>query len=185
MDSPPLKVIYEELPEQPFTVHYNKAEEDRDISTPNRKVRITARRCKAKKHPKNKEKVNSLVLTPADIPDNDTLPNLDDTVTGLDTLPASDDTTIGWGNEDPDFGNEDPSFESDPVPKNADLTYLAFVEAVLSDECSFYQLSQKVFVANGWDPVRNEATVRVSLLMSKIQLKSPSLYGIISKGRRS
>jgi hypothetical protein len=46
-------------------------------------------------------------------------------------------------------------------PETVEIAYASFVDAVLSDECSFYQLGQKLFVANGWNPVRNETSVRV------------------------
>jgi hypothetical protein len=34
-----------------------------------------------------------------------------------------------------------------------------FVDAVFSDECGFYQLSERLFVVNGWDDKTNTALV--------------------------
>ena len=46
----------------------------------------------------------------------------------------------------------------------SEIRYARFVEAVLADECSFYQLSRKIFVSNGWSSKKNEPVVSVYLI---------------------
>jgi hypothetical protein len=48
--------------------------------------------------------------------------------------------------------------------KIVDTGYLAFVDAVLSDDCSFYQLNRNIFVVNGWNHKKKEPSVRKSEL---------------------
>lgn len=147
MDSPPPKVFYEELLEQPPKVLYDdidiwgvKEHEEVIQGTPKRKTRITKERHTRKRprpgspgteRPNAARRASEFVWSP------DTLPILDDS------------TNFGITQED------------ETPPETVDSAYASFVDAVLSDECSFYQLSQKLFVANGWNPVRNETSVRV------------------------
>ena len=183
MDSPPLKVTYDELPERASKVLYDntwhaKEHEGVIIATPRRKTRITKER-NTRKRPRldslSKERSNESGHTPEGMSCTDTLP-------ALRPLPLLDDFTNS-GNGGANFGDwrED---EADP-PQNVDITYASFVDAVLSDECSFYQLSQRVFVANGWNPGKNETNVRdkhIEIIV--IDRKFLSLHGITYRGRR-
>jgi hypothetical protein len=67
-----------------------------------------------------------------------------------------------------------------PTPEPLkDPGYSSFVDAVLSDECSFYRLSLKIFVVNGWNKKKNEplvslhglGTIMVSLPPNICQMK--------------
>ena len=53
-----------------------------------------------------------------------------------------------------------PSSDVPSIAAELDNSYTSFVEAVMSDDCSFYQLNQKLFVVNGWNTKKNEASVR-------------------------
>jgi hypothetical protein len=143
MHSPPLKVFYEELPEQPPKVLYNNIwgmkEDEAVIGTPKRKTRITKERHTSKRpclespsteRPNDAHNASELASFP------DILPILDDSTNFRDT-------------------QEQEARSSETV----NIAYASFVEAILSDECSFYQLSQKLFVANGWNFMRNETSV--------------------------
>jgi len=160
MNPPRPQVFYEELPDRPFKVVYDTTtfgEQHQDLSTPRRKTRITKER-RTRKHPRpeRKEKVDGTGI-PGSLSDPDGLP------TFMDSL-FSPGIMDGFGNEDTNLSNT--CMYDEVPPSNVDLTYAGFVDAVLSEECSFYQLSQKVFVANGWNPVKNETNVRGSPLMS-------------------
>jgi len=148
MNSHPPKVLYEELPERPFKVFYNKtlvAEEDPNaVSTPRRKTRISKgsairRRTKKWASFEGQEKADST----GRISESVSVPDIFDVV---ETEGVYFGDMCTWPRA------EEP------------LTYASFVEAVLSDECSIYQVTQKVFIANGWDTVKNEATVSLQLL---------------------
>jgi hypothetical protein len=154
MDSPPPKVFYKELPESPVKVFYGQTSLGaQDVSTPRRKTRTARGVCPGRKcpHSESKEEVNS----GSRIPDRNPCP---------DILPAFVETTFlddnYFGNKDND-GSNVCALEVDKVEwhQKMDLAYASFVGAVLSDECSFYQLSKKIFVANGWNPVKNETNV--------------------------
>lgn len=156
MYSPPLRVTYRDLPDQPVEVFYGQtrpslATEDQDISTPRRKIRV-ARGRHTRKRPRSDSK------------EKDSFGGIPEWT--LDTLPDSVETPVndnesGLDDNRPGLGNT--QWQDEPPPQNTDLAYSGFVEAVLSDECSFYQLSQKTFVANGWNPAKNETNVRVTL----------------------
>jgi hypothetical protein len=146
MDSPPWKVFYAELPEQPPKVLYDdiwgaKEQEGVFIGTPKRKTRITKER-----HTRKRFRHES----PSTETPNDAR-HTSEFASSSDTLPILDHST--------DF--QDTQEDEAGPPETVDIAYASFVDAVLSDECSFYQLSQKIFVANGWNPVRNETSVRV------------------------
>jgi hypothetical protein len=143
MDSPPPKVFYADLPEQPPKVLYDniwdtKEDEGVIIGTPKRKTRIAKER-HTRKRPRP---ANPSTERPNDASEFTSSP---------DTLSILDDST--------NFG--DTQEDQAGLPETVDIAYASFVDAILSDECSFYQLSQKLFVANGWHPVRNEMSVRV------------------------
>jgi len=152
MNSPPPKVVYDELPEMPRRVLYDTTLME-DVSTPRRKTRVQKKERRlvvARKRTgvARQEKVNSSAQGPEWIPASEPLAFVDN----CDNVP---------------FGEEDDNRntctgQEDRLPR--DLTYSSFVDVVLSDDCSFYQLTQKVFVANGWDCIKNEATVCVLIL---------------------
>ena len=56
---------------------------------------------------------------------------------------------------------EDPFGEkTSRLPTEADAdSYQSFVEATLAEECAFYQLSERLFVVNGWNVGRKVPTV--------------------------
>jgi hypothetical protein len=148
MDSPPQKVFYGDLPDRPFEVFYSG--KVHDISTPRRKTRV-ATGGPTRKRPRSdsKEKDNNFGRIPECTPMQDTLPCV--------MTPRLNDDDFGEETR-ADFGSM--GCQAEPSSPNTDLTYAGFVEAVLSDECSFYQLSQRIFVANGWNPAKNETNVR-------------------------
>ena len=175
MDSPPPKVCYGELPEQPFQVFYAQTSfaTSQDVLTPRRKKRI-ARSGRTRKRPRSESTDHSSRRPECT----------------QDILPAVGENSIlnnDFGAIDIDFGGVFAgSDEAEPPSPKAELTYAGFVAAVLSDECSFYQLSQKVFVANGWDAVRNEANVCVAPLQHvRVDQNFLSLHGITCKGLQS
>ncbi len=152
MYSPPQKVTYRDLPDQPVEVFYGQtrpslAANHQDISTPRRKTRVA--RGRQLRHPSKRRR--------SDSKEKDNFGGIPECTP--DTLPAF----VNDDDEDnrPNLGNM--CWQDEPLPQNTDLAYAGFVEAVLSDECSFYQLSQKTFVANGWNPAKNETNVRVTL----------------------
>ena len=142
MNSPPQRVSYEELPERPFNVNYDTTltPENLDLSTPRRKTRITKERRTREHLYRKKKKVVS--AGDSDGPGQSDAHDLVDS--SFEIVSSLPDTTCTPTEE--------------PLSK-VDLMYAGFVDAVHSDECSFYQLSQRVFVANGWNLVREEPNV--------------------------
>lgn len=148
-------MLYEELPERPFEVSYDKVlvgtvEDRHGVSTPRRKTRIPKDGAK-RGHRRNRSCSRSQE-------------NVDSTgcISGFVSVPES------GGNDNLDYLSTCVVHNDEEVPTG---TYASFVEAVLSDECSFYQLTQRVFVANGWDSVKNEATVSFLNLSAPNSLK--------------
>lgn len=161
MDSPPAKVLYDELPEQSLKVVYDaETSPSRNGSTPKRKTRVAKGRQSHHTgrhgHSESREKESREKLKES-----------------THKAPAGPAPRIPPPFWDDHVGDEDVNVDNGPagtctqgveeLVQDTALAYPGFVEAVLSDECSFYQLSQKTFVANGWDSVKNEANVRVVL----------------------
>ena len=148
MDSPPPRVTYGKLPDQPFEVSYGQTSlsaKHQEISTPRRKTRIS-KGSRTWKRPRLESKEN---VDSASIPE---------------CTPASDLNDIDCENEDNQGAHQAWEIDKDVLPQTSDITYTGFIGAVMSDECSFYQLTQKIFVANGWNHLKNETNVRVLLL---------------------
>lgn len=55
----------------------------------------------------------------------------------------------------------DAGFETSTASQitSSEAKYQVFIEAVLADECEVYQLSNNLFVVNGWNVQKSEATV--------------------------
>ena len=172
MYSPPPKVTYR-VPDQPVEVFYGRTRpllEDQDISTPRRKTRVERGRLTRKRPHSNSKEDDSFGHLPECMPD---------------SLWAS----VNKGNDDNRDNRPSDGIMCDSdehPPQKTDLAYAGFVEAVLSDECSFYQLSRKTFVANGWNPAKNEANVRVTLESPFTRINQVlSLHGITSEHQPS
>ena len=48
---------------------------------------------------------------------------------------------------------------------HSDGNYVSFVDAVMADECSLYQVSRKTFVCNGWNLKKNQSVVSFIFLV--------------------
>ena len=157
-DSPPLKVTYAELPDSPIQkVAYEGVFSTGDVmyATPQRKPRRPYKDRKWKRQKTSSGRVSS------PIPDNPS-PVLEEPwqSSPLEVLDVEDVSADISKRSDELSMLRTPSSDVPSIAVELDNSYTSFVEAVMSDDCSFYQLNQKLFVVNGWNTKKNEASVR-------------------------
>lgn len=163
MDSPPRQVVYDKLPDSPVRdVTYDDGISGREVypCTPRRKTRVeTSRKRLRKNYQLHSENASDpgpghVGTRAGDRKSEVMLPGPEGLATGA--LTGQDlEQAYTW----------EPGFEPLTVKpvQEVDIAYACFVEAVLSDECSIYQLSQNLFVVNGWNATRHESNVCISI----------------------
>lgn len=177
MDSPPAQVLYDELPESPVQkVLYGDStltSDLKDVSTPRRKTRThkANQGVRCQKRLRRRSRSNEVIERSCNSQAEGPL--------GANSL--AEDELLPYNFEDPYTWQCDSDRQAMPghtMDSGTSSSYAAFVEAVLSDECSFYRLSRRVFVANGWDSLRKETNVRKTplLLGSETQLRRYLAY---------
>ena len=160
MDSPPQNVSYD-IPDSPVEgVAYEKVTLDDNPVTPRRKTRTVAPR----QAPVRRRRRIHQAVVPASsyVAASET-----ESLSGSNCLQDPDQCEphppdshgVGWETWD----MEEPSLQIGPA--EAQNPYARFLEAVLSDDCSFFQLSQRIFVVSGWNFVKNEPSVHFDCLL--------------------
>jgi len=180
MDSPPAHVLYDELPESPVQkVLYGDSiltSDLKDVSTPRRKTRThkanqgVRRQKRLRRRSRSNEAIERSCNSQAEGPLGA------NSLTEDELLPYNFEGPYTWQcDSSQDVSQATPGHTMD---SGTSSSYAAFVEAVLSDECSFYRLSRRVFVANGWNSLRKETYVSKTplLLGSEIQLRRYLAY---------
>lgn len=157
MDSPPRNVSYE-IPDSPIKgVAYEKVTLEDDPVTPRRKTRTVAPR---QAPVRRRRRIHQAVPASSYVAVSETLPeslsesNYLQDPDQCDPHPP-DSHGADWDMEEPSSLQIEPAEAQNP--------YARFLEAVLSDDCSFCQLSQRIFVVSGWNFVKNEPSVHFDL----------------------
>jgi len=185
----PLRVKYG-LPDSPIQKVAYEGVSPSGEATPQRKPR----RLYKAQNPKRKRQKGSHVFAPIVVHEGES--------TSQTTINPSDVFDMDGLRAENNWPSDDIlTFQTSPrVPLQAteiDDSYFSFVEAVLSDECSFYQLSQKLFVVNGWNIKKNETSVsffhrymtiltsrfirRHGSICNKIPWRSPEFIAFVQK----
>jgi hypothetical protein len=170
-DSPPRQVIYSSLPDSPIQVVYGQVASSRDdtaVATPQRKKRrpeedsdrkLKWRRSSRGRASGSKPQTSKLQGGPANpessVPPDDSMSILSVNTPDKDELQSNlADSEVGYN-----WQWEGPKNMPISQEKVVDADYLAFVDAVLTDECLFVQLNCNIFVVNGWNRKKKEARV--------------------------
>lgn len=167
-DSPPLQVAYSSLPDSPIQVAYENAEYsmlDMAHTTPQRKMRkpYQPQGQKRKRHVNESSRAKTSNIpgktsAPVSYPESpvrlkDKISNVSDIATETEALQTDSldpDEEFNWEWE----GLTQIAPETNPIDG-----YSAFVDAVLSEDCPFFQLNRNIFVVNGWNHKKKEASV--------------------------
>jgi hypothetical protein len=157
--SPPKRFHYAPAPSPATRIRYSSADH-RPILTPARK----RRQLKQGRAP-NAVKKSTANHTPPTA-----ALNLDasaHTIPEPDTVPEDEyvDNASAYQNLCDDPYNLESHSIDEPIPQDDEsCKYSIFVDSVASDECSFLQLTQDIFIANEWNMQKDEATVRSLIL---------------------
>lgn len=154
-----VKVVYD-YPESPHSRIKYSLNTDSNISTPTRKRRrqkLNASPPRTRRPPDQRTSLPSGPLKPI----SEAIVN--DGISVLDSATSADGP---WDNSNPlweRLGIEEEfvvttNHDEDPTVVE-DRKFSFFVEAVCSDQCSFLQLTEDIFVANDWNMEKDEATV--------------------------
>ncbi|PPR05142.1 hypothetical protein CVT26_012228 [Gymnopilus dilepis] len=182
-DSPPPIIRYEKPPDSPLNIQYTWDEaEEAPIITPKRKSRMRGSE-RAPKRPKNastlvKQSVGSRsdetrgsvaqgTAPPLPTPDAADVREPNDVANDMDAswFPLTDyDGGMGLG-ESEDVSSQEIRLEQDLEGGRLEQDlgggedpFPDFVAAVLSGECSMYQLTEQLYVVSGWNSKKQEAT---------------------------
>ncbi|KAH9474482.1 hypothetical protein JR316_0012941 [Psilocybe cubensis] len=150
-DSPP--IVYAVLPDSPTEVQYsyNTHESISPIITPVRKKRVSGKVSRLAK----KQRSTPITYSKSG----------EEFETETQTV-LQDDTNELAPFYDEEYGVSAPEIDTlgesvnEGASRTDDEEYSYFLDAVLADECGFYQLTGNLFVANGWSNSRRESTVR-------------------------
>ena len=149
MQKPSIK-LWAPPPSPPGRINIRKHHSDIDISTPVRKTRtVNKPRVTQAVRPTKRQKHSSLVSQepPSECIQPDEAP-LEPPSSSLDGK-ISDEIDIGTSSEN-----------NTATISGTDTDYQYFTEAVLGSECAIYQLSERLFIANGWNIHNRTVTVR-------------------------
>lgn len=67
-----------------------------------------------------------------------------------------------WEGVDAELGTD-----AETHKQHDDSKFMFFVEAVGSDQCSFLQLTEDIFMANDWNYAKDEASVSIIIIMAE------------------
>ncbi|KAF9476550.1 hypothetical protein BDN70DRAFT_812128 [Pholiota conissans] len=91
----------------------------------------------------------------------DNVSNANDTSQTLSSTSFDDGLLEGYYPSTPDDQQYHYFDDADALPQHEESRkYSIFVDAVASDQCSFLQLTQDIFIANGWNINKDEATTK-------------------------
>lgn len=150
------RVVYPRPPSSPEEkVRY--AIPENESTTPQRKKRILSKPTKQVPQPKDTSSGSNIRVAQDSVVESNVLSDLDESV--FDTPDLMDLDYGIQGNPEQlntvmDTGSEIPSQIS-----SSEAKYHIFIDSVLADECEVYQVLNNLFIVNGWNVQKSEATV--------------------------